>query len=371
MKICIIQGAFLPVPALLGGAVEKMWFRLGQEFSNLGHQVVHISRLYGDLPDRETLDGVIHKRVQGFTQPKNLLVLKVYDFLYSRRACRAVPVDADIVITNTFWAPLLLSRRLRKRAYVDIQRMPKGQSKFYSQAARLRANSTPVAEAIRDELPVTKHLQVTLVPNPLPFDPVEDLDLTQKENRVLYCGRVHPEKGLDLLMLAAQKLPESWSLEIVGPWRVSQGGEGETYLENLKRLAGNARVTFHGPIFNSDKLADHYRQAAIFVYPSIAEKGETFGLAPLEAMAWQCVPIVSDLSCFKDFVRDQCNGLIFNHRAENAADLLSDTIRKLIEDPALRIQLAMSTRTVNVTHSPREIASQFLTSFERAVAALT
>ena len=156
--------------------------------------------------------------------------------------------------------------------------MPKGQSKFYSQAARLRANSTPVAEAIRDELPVTKHLQVTLVPNPLPFDPVEDLDLTRKENRVLYCGRVHPEKGLDLLMLAAQKLPESWSLEIVGPWRVSQGGEGETYLENLKRLAGNARVTFHGPIFNSDKLADHYRQAAIFVYPSIAEKGETFGL---------------------------------------------------------------------------------------------
>jgi hypothetical protein len=26
MKITIIQGAFLPVPPLLGGGVEKMWF---------------------------------------------------------------------------------------------------------------------------------------------------------------------------------------------------------------------------------------------------------------------------------------------------------------------------------------------------------
>ena len=54
MKITIVQGAFLPVPPLLGGAVEKCWQALGQEFARRGHQVTHVSRAYGDLPARET-----------------------------------------------------------------------------------------------------------------------------------------------------------------------------------------------------------------------------------------------------------------------------------------------------------------------------
>ena len=33
MKITIVQGAFLPVPPLMGGAVENIWFALGQDFA--------------------------------------------------------------------------------------------------------------------------------------------------------------------------------------------------------------------------------------------------------------------------------------------------------------------------------------------------
>src|SRR5579862_3380431 len=31
LKITIVQGAFFPVPPLMGGAVEKVWFTLGRE----------------------------------------------------------------------------------------------------------------------------------------------------------------------------------------------------------------------------------------------------------------------------------------------------------------------------------------------------
>ena len=70
MKITIVLGAFFPVPPLLGGAVEKVWFALGQEFVRQGHQVVQISRRHPDLPESEVIAGVRHARVKMFMQTK-------------------------------------------------------------------------------------------------------------------------------------------------------------------------------------------------------------------------------------------------------------------------------------------------------------
>jgi hypothetical protein len=83
LRIAIIQGAFLPVPPLLGGAVEKMWFFLGKEFARQGHKVTHISRNHENLPDSEFKDGVHYLRVQGYKTPKSGLALKGYDLLYT------------------------------------------------------------------------------------------------------------------------------------------------------------------------------------------------------------------------------------------------------------------------------------------------
>ena len=43
-------------------------------------------------------------------------------------------------------------------------------------------------------------------------------------------------------------------------------------------------------------------ESKFFIYPSKAERGETFGLSVLEAMSCGTVPIVSSLACFKDFL---------------------------------------------------------------------
>ena len=364
MKIAILQGAFLAVPPLVGGAVEKMWFILGQKFAVRGHVVTQISRKWQNLPTEEQIQGVWHKRIAGYDMPASLLMLKLVDAIYTLRAIKAISQDTDVIVTNTFWAPVLLPFFRRAKIYVDVARMPKGQMHFYSKA-HLRANSSPVADAIRAELPESRHAQVSMVPNPLPYETIELVDFSLKDRSILYCGRVHPEKGLELLVKAANTLPEGWLLTIVGPWKTTEGGGGEAYIQSLRALFEATKVQFIEPIYDMGQLNRLYKEAAIFVYPSVAEKGETFGLAPLEAMAWGAVPVVSDLACFKDFIQHNHNGLIFDHRMQDAGEQLKQCILRLIENDAFRSQLGKQALQVRASHSPDSIADLFLADFEK------
>src|SRR5205085_11340423 len=86
VKIMIVMGAFLPVPPIMGGAVEKAWFALAQEFARRGHELMQISRATPGLPAEEVIAGVKHVRVSGYDTPGSLVWLKVLDLMYSRRA---------------------------------------------------------------------------------------------------------------------------------------------------------------------------------------------------------------------------------------------------------------------------------------------
>lgn len=78
----------------------------------------------------------------------------------------------------------------------------------------------------------------------------------------------------------------------------------------------------------------------IFCYPSLAERGETFGVAIAEAMAAGAAPVVSNLACFNELVRDGDTGLVFDHRGPGAEERLADVLARLLSDAALRRSLA-------------------------------
>ncbi|GAB3930943.1 glycosyltransferase family 4 protein [Larkinella terrae] len=367
MRIAIIQGAFLPVPAIMGGAVEKMWFSLGKEFAQQGHEVMHLSRKAEGLPQSEIIDGVHHVRVTGFDAPKSGILLKFRDLIYTLNVRKVLPTDFDIIISNTFWAPVLLQKKNRDVCVVDVERMPKGQMRLYHKCAKIRTPSAFVAEAVRKELPGAVHNKIVTIPSPLPFNPRLKINSALKKPVILYVGRIHPEKGLDLLINAFKQTSQKYRLQLVGPWEISAGGGGKEYLDSLRQLAGDAAVDFVGPVFNIEVLNGFYIDAPIFIYPSIAENGETFGLAPLEAMAWGCVPIVSNLACFQDFIFQDENGLIFDHRAQNAVEQLAGQIRRVQEDDELREKLSRNGLNVRYTHSIQHVASLFLREFNRIV----
>lgn len=369
MHITILQGAFLPVPPLRGGAVEKLWFELGRQFSQNGHSVCHVSRSFAGLPAEEVIEGVRHLRIKGYDTPANSLQLKLLDLLYSWRALRVLP-PADILITNTFWAPILAARRQPwlGRIVVDVARMPKGQMRFYRRAACLRANSTAVAQAIATEATRLK-LLIHTIPNPLPFLP-PPLAAAEREPVILYCGRLHPEKGIALLIeafsLACARGLSGWMLRLVGPADTAAGGGGLGWLENLLRRpnAAGLPIEWLGPIYDEHELLQHYQRAALFAYPSLAERGETFGLAPLEAMACGAVPIVSDLACFRDFITSGVNGEVFNHRAPDPAAQLAEAMLTLTSDSTRRSAMANAALAVRQSHHPATIAAEFLRCFE-------
>lgn len=364
MKIVIVQGAFFPVPPLEGGAVEKMWFQLTKEFVRQGHEVVYLSRSYPGLPDSEVIDGVHFLRTSGFKFRSNFVLSNFYDFLYSFQVLKLIPKDSDVIVTNSFWSPIL-ARRQKNKIAVDVARMPKGQMQLYKSVRFLRANSTPVAEAIKNELKPAYHPKVKTIPNPLTFTIDEHSPVASKEKIILYTGRIHPEKGIDLLIEAyLQSELRDWKLMVIGPHKTASGGGGEKYLKKLKDLAGSSNIQFPGPIYDIEKLNTHYQKASVFVYPSLAEKGETFGLAPLEAMAWGTVPIVSDLTCFKDFIDHGKNGLIFDHRSSNRLLDLCVQLKQITQDENMRERLSKQAMKVRETHSVKNIALQFLQLFD-------
>jgi len=59
------------------------------------------------------------------------------------------------------------------------------------------------------------------------------------------------------------------------------GGGGEGYLASLQSAAGKGegKITFTGPIFDPGELASCFVRRDFFIYPSLSERGESFGLA--------------------------------------------------------------------------------------------
>jgi glycosyltransferase involved in cell wall biosynthesis len=373
MKITVVLGAFLPVPPIMGGAIEKSWFAFAQEFVSRGHDVTMVSRAFPELARHEVVDGLRHIRVRGFNTPRSLIWLKVLDLFYSLRVRRILPA-ADILVTNTFWSPLLVRDSSRGKIYVHVGRYPKGQMRLYRRAARLQAPSSEVAEAITREVPAAAE-KVVAIPYPRPEKIARETPppLQARAKIVLYVGRVHPEKGVHILVKAFARLYQGefadWKLVIVGSTDVKEGGGGESYLAQLRQNAAIARdrIMFQGPIFDSLELEQKFRSARLFVYPSLAARGETFGLAPLEAMTHGCAVLVSNLGCFRDFVLPNETGFIFEHDSSDPVASLVRVFRQALSDPVRLEQIANAGLLKSGEFSRARVADKFLTDFEQLI----
>jgi glycosyltransferase involved in cell wall biosynthesis len=128
---------------------------------------------------------------------------------------------------------------------------------------------------------------------------------------ILYVGRLRREKGVDLIIDAAQKLDMSnVSINLVGD------GPQRNELEAKAKTANILESTqFHGFVDQSN-LPSYYRNADIFVHPG--RWPEPFGRTILEALQCDCPPVVSDIGAPPWVVGDA--GITFERN--NSADLV-------------------------------------------------
>ena len=371
MNITIVQGAFLPIPPVAGGAVEKLWFDLGREFAKRGLAVTHISREWPAVSSHHEIDGVRHRRVAGFDYPASRLLAKLMDLIYSVRCYFAV-TRSDVIITNTFFLPVLLTLFNRKGVvYVSVHRYPQGQMSLYRRADRLQCVSTVVADAVRAQSPRVSSL-VKVIPNYVASLIAEDLARSSwagRRREVLFVGRVHPEKGIDLLIQAfawiTAETREGWTLRIVGPHQTSAGGGGEPFLESLRQSAERLGVPIEwtGPIYDRDALAQAYARARIFVYPSIAAKGEAFPLAPLEAMSQGCPVLTSNLGCFNDYVDRGVNAETFELDNPEPDRQLALALEALMQDELKLQSFSMAGLKTAERFTLKRVADAFIEDF--------
>ena len=161
------------------------------------------------------------------------------------------------------------------------------------------------------------------------------------DHRVLYVGRISPEKGLHVLLDAFQVVlarhPKA-RLEVMGP--EYRKPFRESYLEQLKgRLSpGLARRAHFFGFVEHAELVGFYRNATLFVSPSLSE---AFGMTLVEAMAMEVPVVATRTGGMIEVVEDGKSGLLVE---PNNAMALADAMIRLLSDKNLRASMGQAGR---------------------------
>jgi glycosyltransferase involved in cell wall biosynthesis len=182
-----------------------------------------------------------------------------------------------------------------------------------------------------------------------------------RQDFVLTTGRLSPVKGLEDLLEAAQMVNQR-----LGPTRFVIAGEGplRPALEKKISAAGlQDQVELIGHVTERERLADLYRQAALFVSPSHAEGLPT---VLLEAMACECPVAATRVGGSPDVITNGENGMLVS---PGQPAQLADVICDLLIHPSRREEMGRAGRqTVEAKYSWDRITQMYVDQYEQLLA---
>ena len=165
---------------------------------------------------------------------------------------------------------------------------------------------------------------------------------------------------MDTAIEAMATLPVQARLELIGGWDPRE----EDRLRKLARQVGiEGRVDFAGQLDRSE-IAAAYARADATVFPVRWE--EPWGLVPLESMAKGRPVVATGRGGSAEYLRDGENCLLFE---AGDAQALAAAVRRLAEDPALRMRLRDGGLATAPTHTEgvlNEAVEQALVGAARA-----
>ena len=313
-------------------------------------------RLHGPVGDRRDINSIL------------------YYSIYAARAARRLHLEkCDIIHIHNFSHFVPIARAFNRKAKIILHMHADWLLQFernliakrIALADAIIGVSEYVTAGIRRVFPEFAHRCFTVF-NGCDVDrikPQPEKDDSRLPSRIVFVGRLSPEKGLHVLIDGFERVvkcrPDVF-LEIIGPEAMVPQGflvglssdpmvlglkrfyNGRSYLESLRgrlkdKLPG--KVLFLGYL-SREELIERLRQADLFVQPSIAS--EMFGMAVADAMA-AALPVVATWICgLPEVVADGATGLLV---PPDNPDALAEAILHVLNDPQLSYAMGQAGRS--------------------------
>jgi colanic acid/amylovoran biosynthesis glycosyltransferase len=159
--------------------------------------------------------------------------------------------------------------------------------------------------------------------------------------RVLFVGRLVPEKGPEVLLDAVAAMSLRTELRVVG-----DGPLRDVLTARVERLGLSHRVVLTGPL-GQDELPEQYAWADAFCLPSFAEG---LPVVLMEAMSTGLPVVTTRVAGIPELVENEASGLIVS---PGRPDLVARALTALAENPELRFRLgAAAAEMVHAAHMP-------------------
>lgn len=164
-----------------------------------------------------------------------------------------------------------------------------------------------------------------------PFENMPFICCEEKENTILFVGRLHPEKNIRQLVEIYSNLKEieGWNFKIIGE------GPEKTYLENYVKDHPNSHIEILGNK-TKEEVCNYMKKSKILV---LASESEAFGLVLVESMFCSNILISYDCEFGPASIVNNKNGFLIKHH--NKEDF-TNKLQLLINDEELLKKLNKS-----------------------------
>lgn len=320
------------------GGAENFFVRLVSGIEATGQQVQ--KAFIRPHPDRMNTLASSDVDVNGFSFGGKLDVLGHWKYRQSLRA-----FSPDIVLTWMSRASGLTP----KGDYILVNRLGHYYNlKYYRHADYWVGISKGICQHLIDGgMPKDRvfHIPNFADETPVTALPRDSFDTPIDKPLILAAGRLHENKGFDILLRALVDVPEA-SL-----WLAGAGPEEQALKSLCAELSLNDRVRFLG--WRTDVTA-LMRTADVFVCPS---RHEGLGSIVMESWAHQCPIIATKSQGPGEVIEDGFSGLLTD--IDNVAQLAS-AINRTLSDPALRDTLVSQAYKVYQNgYSKEHIVSEY------------
>lgn len=145
-----------------------------------------------------------------------------------------------------------------------------------------------------------------------------------KEKIIVFAGRLHWSKGIEILIKSFLKFSENYS-----DYKLYIFGDGEEKQKLIELADGNSQIYFMGTK-PTNEYANYLRKAEVFILPTITMEGHPKAL--IEAMASGCKCIASDVPGNKDVLTEAGSLSLFKPNDEE------ELIKKLNQLPFINFK---------------------------------